>query len=135
MKRPANWRRSVLRWLWAAAIATVIVGSLLPADSAPMRELDRLEVSDVLEHSLAYAVVALLPALHERRKFAFAAAVFAAALGIALEFGQLFSTGRTFEIADIVVDFAGILTGLATGMLFRDSRVLRRWQQRLVENR
>src|SRR5205085_3838604 len=59
--------RQLLRALWLLAILIVIVGSLLPGDSSPMRALDRLHISDKIEHMAAYTVLALLPALHERR--------------------------------------------------------------------
>ena len=56
----------LLRWLWAAAFLAVIAGSLLPADSLPIRALSHFGVGDKLQHFAAYAVLAFLPALHER---------------------------------------------------------------------
>jgi VanZ family protein len=111
--------KKLLRVLWFAAVLVVIVGSLLPSTSLPMRALGSLHVSDKIEHFGAYAVLAFLPALHERKGFVIAAALGAVALGVALEFGQLFSGWRNFEIADMVADAIGVCFGLAAGVLAR----------------
>src|SRR5690242_10739267 len=97
-----------LRVLWFASIGVVIVSSLLPSSSLPMRALDWLKISDKLEHALAYLVLALLPTLHERRAFIAVAAVGAAGLGVALEYGQLYSGWRDFEVGDMIADAVGV---------------------------
>jgi VanZ family protein len=96
---------------------TVIVGSVLPSDSGAMKALDKLEISDKIEHVGAYFVLAFLPAIHERRRFVIAAAIGAVALGIALEYVQLYSGWRDFEVADMVADAAGVCLGAAIGTL------------------
>ena len=90
-----------------------------------MRALDRLHVSDKIEHLAAYAVLALLPALHERRGFIVAAAIGAIALGIGLEYGQLYSGWRNFEVGDMVADAAGVAFGLAVGIPMRSAGLVR----------
>ena len=120
-----------LRVLWFAAIGVVIVASLLPSSSLPMRALDRLKISDKLEHALAYFVLALLPTLHERRAFIAVAAVGAAGLGVALEYGQLYSGWRDFEVGDMIADAVGVCIGVATGLPLRSSRFI----QALLEDR
>jgi VanZ family protein len=40
-------------------------------------------------------------------------------LGVALEFGQKLVPGREFEIRDMCINGAGVLTGLAIGILSR----------------
>ena len=117
--------RKYLRALWLAAITVVIVGSLLPGTSMPMRALDMLQVSDKLEHFGAYAFLAFLPAIHERKGFIVAAALGAVALGVALEYGQLYSGWRDFEYADMVADAAGVGCGLAAGIPLRATRIVR----------
>ena len=106
-------------------IFIVVVASLLPSDSLPMRALDRLHINDKLEHFAAYAVLAFLPAVHERKWFIVAAAVGAVALGIALEFGQLFSGWRDFEVGDMIADAVGVCFGLASGIPLRSTETAR----------
>jgi VanZ family protein len=118
MRKSGSWR-GALRALWIAAVLVVIVGSLLPAASAPMRALGWLGINDKVEHFLAYLTLALLPALHERSKFLVGAAVGAVVLGIALEYGQRLSPGRDFEFKDMEADAAGVCIGLAVGLALR----------------
>ena len=108
----------VLRAAWVLAILAVIVGSLLPSDSAPIRTLDELPFSDKFDHMAMYAVLAFLPALHEDRKAVWWIALGAVGLGIALEFVQLY-VGRDFEIGDMIADAAGATLGLVVGLPLR----------------
>jgi VanZ family protein len=108
-----------LRLLWLLAILTVIVASLLPSDSSAMRALDRLPVSDKAEHTAAYACLAFLPAIHERRRRVAQAAAGAVLLGVALEFAQRATGWRDFEVADMAADAVGVTAGLAMGWMFR----------------
>jgi VanZ family protein len=103
----------------------VIVASLLPANSLPMRALDSLKISDKIEHAAAYAFLAFLPAIHERRGFIIAAAIGAAVLGVALEYGQLYSGWRDFEVGDMVADALGVCFGLAVGIPMRSTALMR----------
>ena len=105
--------------VWAALIAVVVIGTLLPAKSAPIEMLDTLGINDKVEHVLAYLSLAFLPALHEgRRRLAFVAPMLVA-LGVALEFGQRLSPGRDFEIGDMIADAAGVMAGIAMGLWAR----------------
>jgi VanZ family protein len=104
--------------MWLLATLVVITGSLLPEESLPVRTLERLPISDKLEHAALYALLAVLPAIHERRGLVIAAAAGAIALGVGLEFAQP-QTGRDFEIADMIADAAGVLAGLAAGVAIR----------------
>ncbi len=110
--------RTVLRVGWILAIVVVIFGSLLPGDSLPIRELALLHISDKIEHFAAYAVLAFLPAIHERRKAVIAVGLAVIALGVLLEFVQI-PVGRDFEIGDMVADAAGVGVGLALGWMLR----------------
>ena len=124
MTRPADAKK-ILRILWFLAILTVVIGSLLPGSSLPMRALDALHINDKLEHFGAYAVLAFLPAIHERKNFIVAAALGAVALGVALEFGQLISGWRDFEIGDMVADAVGVCVGMAAGIPMRSTQATR----------
>jgi len=90
--------------------------------------LDTLSLSDKVEHYAVYAVLMLLPAIHERRGFVIAAAIGALALGVLLEFAQLYTGWRDFEVGDMIADAIGICFGLAMGIAMRPaaSRVLSR---------
>jgi VanZ family protein len=117
--------KTAARSLWLAAIVVVTIGSLIPATSFPMRALDQLNISDKLEHVVAYMVLGILPAVHERRRFVIAAGIGAVVFGIALEFGQLLSGWRDFEVGDMVADAVGVCIGLTAGTLIRLNRRVR----------
>jgi VanZ family protein len=114
----------ILRTIWSIAILIVIIGSLLPGDSLPIKALDRLHISDKIEHFAAYAVLAFLPTIHERWRFVIAAAIGAVVLGVVLEFGQLYSGWRDFELGDMVADAVGVCFGLAIGVPIRSTEIL-----------
>ncbi len=108
-----------MRAVWAALVVVVVIGSLLPAASAPMQALAAFHINDKVEHVLAYLSLAFLPALHERRRRLLYFAVGLVALGVLLEFGQLWSPGRSFEIGDMVADAAGVIAGASIGLWAR----------------
>lgn len=112
---------NVLRLAWIAGVVLVIVGSLLPGDSLPIRALGHLGISDKVQHFAAYAVLALLPAIHERPRVVGIFAVALIGLGVLLEFGQLLSAGRDFEIGDMAADVAGVCVGISAGSPLRGS--------------
>ncbi len=109
----------ILRIVWGLWAIAVIVGSLLPGSSEPMRLLDSLQISDKLEHFGAYAVLVFLPAIHERMWVVAIVAAGALLLGVGLEFGQLHVPLRTFDIADMVADACGVSMGLTIGIPMR----------------
>jgi VanZ family protein len=117
--------KRLIRVVWLGVILVVIIGSLLPGTSAPMRLLDSLHVPDKVEHFLAYVVLAFLPTIHERRGFIIAAAIGAVALGVGPEYAQLYSGWRDFEVGNMVADTAGVLTGAAAGLPMRSIEVVR----------
>jgi VanZ family protein len=88
-----------------------------------MRALDRLQINDKVLHFSAYMVLAFVPAIHERRPFV--AAIGAVALGIALEFAQLVSGWRDFEIGDMIADAMGAFIGVAIGVPMRRVEIVR----------
>jgi VanZ family protein len=119
--------RTLLRIAWVAGVVLVIVGSLMPGDSTPIQALDRLNISDKLQHFASYAVLGFLPALHEGRRTVMILALGLVALGVLLEYGQLLSPSRDFEILDMVADTAGICIGVVAGWPFR-KRAARRYR-------
>jgi VanZ family protein len=93
-----------------------VTGSLLPGESAPMVALSSFQINDKVQHILAYAALAFLPALHERRRLLAFIAPGLVALGILLEFGQLLAPGRAFELGDMAADAVGVIAGLLIGI-------------------
>lgn len=116
---PVIARRGTLRAVWLCAVASVIAASLLPGSSPAIQMLDAIEFDDLVEHFAAYAALAFLPALHERRGAIPMILAALMAMGVALEFGQLQVQGRSFETADMAADAAGLLVGLAAGLAAR----------------
>jgi VanZ family protein len=79
-----------------------------------------LPVSAKVLHFCAYTWLALLALLAIKdRPLAIMAALFTILLGVALEFGQKLVPGREFEIRDMFINGAGVLTGFAIGILGR----------------
>lgn len=96
-------------WLaigWALVL-TVVYLSLTPQPvSIPV------EQGDKVGHLAAYAVLMLWFAqLYSPAQRRFMLAVALVALGIGLEFAQLLTETRTFEIADMLADGAGVVIG------------------------
>lgn len=115
-------RRRRLRITWVFSILLVIAGSLAPATSGPMEVVSRLPVSDKVLHFTGYGILAILPALHEPWRTLWRVSVGVVLLGVLLEFGQRYSPGRTFEVADMLANLAGVLCGLAIGRAIRPER-------------
>jgi VanZ family protein len=111
--------RTLLQMVWAALIGLVVIGSLLPAATVPIRMIGALHINDKALHTVAYVSLAFLPALYERRRRLAYIAVGLVALGVLLEFGQLWSPGRSFEIGDMLADAAGVIAGTSIGLWVR----------------
>lgn len=107
-------------------------GSLLPANSSPLRAIRSLHISDRVEHGCAYAFLAFLPALHEHWHIMLLTAAGAILLGISLEFGQLLSHGRACELSDVVADATGVYLGLIIGWPMRSVPLIRSFLSRPV---
>jgi VanZ family protein len=108
----------ILRWAWFGCMTVVIIGSLLPPRSLPMRALARLEVNDKIQHFASYALLAFLPAVHERPRLVRGIALALIGLGVLLEYGQLL-VSRDFETLDMVADATGVFLGIAVGWPLR----------------
>ena len=98
----------LLRLAFIGSVATVIFLCLLPG-----RDLPDVGLSDKLEHVIAYVGMALLGGLaYPGRRPLLPLALGLPALGIAIEFCQLFVPGRSAEVADAVADTIGVAIGL-----------------------
>lgn len=69
-----------------------------------------------------YALLTFLPALYERRRVIIMAAAGAIVLGVGLEYAQLLTGWRDFEVADMIADTVGVFLGLGSGMAVRSMR-------------
>ena len=112
-------RKRAARGAWLVAILGVVVGSLLPAASLAMRVLNHLQISDKIQHFGAYAVLAFLPAVHERWRFIMVAGFGLMAMGYGLEVGQLYSPGRSYDLADFAADAVGVCCGVILAIPLR----------------
>jgi VanZ family protein len=112
-----------VRVVWLLVVFIVVLGSLLPENSLPMRQLDRLHLNDKFEHFAAYTVLAFLPPLYERWLSIVLAAVGAVLLGIGLEYAQLLLGWRHFEIGDMIADTGGVCFGLLVGIPIGSSKI------------
>jgi VanZ family protein len=105
----------VLRGVWLLAAGVVGLLSVLPPASKPIQLLAALTVADKLLHFGAYAVLGLLPAMHERRAVLVGTLALVMVEGLALEFAQDFVPGRSFEWLDLAANWAGVVSGAWVG--------------------
>jgi VanZ family protein len=103
---------------WIVCVTMVVVGSLMPDNSLPIRALGRLHISDKIQHFAAYAVLAFLPAIHERPRIVGAIVLGLIGLGVLLEFAQSLAS-RNFELADMFADAVGVTMGAVAGWPLR----------------
>jgi VanZ family protein len=115
-----RYPRTVILTLWIVLICCVIVGSLLPAKSSVIVAIGRLHLSLKALHYCSYTLLALMALVAIRRRSAAVLAALAMILlGASLEFGQKLVPGRSCEIRDMCINGAGVLTGIAIGILSR----------------
>lgn len=118
-----SWRgmlRTLMLALWAVLICCVVVGSLLPAKSSLITAIGRAHVSLKVLHYCAYTLLALLALIAVPRRSSGVLAAFAMVLlGVAVEFAQKLAPGRSCEIRDMLINGAGVITGVAIGLLGR----------------
>jgi VanZ family protein len=108
--------RRVALALWLAAVAAVVCGSLLPGSA--FRHIPSF--NDKLVHFLGYTVLALIPvALLELPVVGMALAAGMIPMGISIEFLQRLVPGRSFEIADMLANSLGVLTGILAATMLR----------------
>jgi VanZ family protein len=87
-------------------VVAVLLGSLLPTADVPS-----VPFSDKLQHAGAYALLMYWFASISRQRSHIFAALLLLALGIAIEFLQRATGYRDFEVADMVADGIGVLSG------------------------
>lgn len=104
-------------------MASVVAGSLSPADSSLIRAVASIHVQDKVLHFVAYVLLASFSVLGIRGKLeAFVAAGSMTLLGLLLEIAQHFVPGRSPEVADEVANILGVACGIALAFPFRSRR-------------
>lgn len=101
-------------WLagWAALLALVATGSLMPSSGLP--DVGLFPGADKLQHAAGYALMSgYAGMLFATRRTHLLAAVGLLAFGIAIELAQgAFTADRTPEFADVLANATGIAVGL-----------------------
>ena len=104
---------------WVLMLTFVAAGELLPGDSTPMRVVSGFDLSDSVLHLSAYAAVVVVPAIGLRVGILAICIVITELVGVALELGQVFVPGRSFDPRDIVSNSIGVLAGITVALIFR----------------
>jgi hypothetical protein len=95
----------ILRPVWYVLVALVEVGSLLPGDK--------------FHHFTAYAAPGSPSRAGMNGRRSSGSCWCSAVLGVLLEFSQLYSPGRSYDVYDMLADGLGILVGFTVGLPFR----------------
>jgi VanZ family protein len=97
--------------LWTVGVLAVAVTSLLPESNGFVKACEDLPFTDKALHFSAYAGLAFLAGVAYRGKQLTTALVFLVLMGLALEFGQKMSPGRSTDVADFAANSAGVAVG------------------------
>ena len=107
-RRPWLWSA-----LWCAAIAAVVISSLLPAADVPVPDMPN---GDKLLHASAYlALAAMAVQLFPRWSSLLGAGVGLVLLGIGVEYAQgVLTVDRIADARDALANTLGVIAGLGT---------------------
>jgi VanZ family protein len=112
------------RWFWVLLWILVMIGTfwgeLLPGSSMVLTIVGR--ISDKVVHFSSYTALAFIPAMGFRRPAGTACALAMIPAGVVLEFLQRLVPGRSFEVADMAANTAGVLTGLTIAAIYRKAK-------------
>jgi VanZ family protein len=108
---------ALLQALWFAALGATVIGELLPGNSMPMRWVAATHINDKTLHFTAYAVLAFLPVFGYRMRRGIPVAASMILLGVVLEFAQRLVPSRSFEVADMMANALGVLTGMTLALV------------------
>ena len=97
------------QFFWFLSIILVSYLSLIPRIQIPYE----FSGADKLGHFLAYLWLGILPFFgFARLQVAFTGALLMILLGVGLEFAQSYVPGRSFSVADMAADCAGVILGV-----------------------
>lgn len=106
--------------LWAVAIATVVIGSLLPSATLTRLHYNAIAPNDKIVHFMGYTVLAVMPvAFLELVGMGIALAASMIPMGVLLEFLQRLVPGRSFEIGDMIANSLGVIAGTMLALWIR----------------
>lgn len=110
-ERASRWElgyRPLLFVLWLLELGAAAYYSLLPA-----AQLGGIPGSDKVWHCAGYAMLAVpLPLLFRKPRLLWFAALGLIAFGVLLEFCQEYVPGRSFELADMLANSAGVIAAV-----------------------
>lgn len=108
-------KNPILKTIWALGVVAILFLSTLPADSLPTVG----DISDKVEHLLAYALVGLFgmfAASSNKRRLLLALAMII--MGLGLEGVQYFLPTRSFELLDGLANTLGVVVAYGNYHLF-----------------
>lgn len=108
---------AVFQALWFVALTATVVGELLPGNSTVMRGVGATHISDKTLHFTAYAVLAFIPVFGFKLRSGIPLAASMILLGVALEFAQRLVPFRGFEVADMMANALGVLSGMLLALV------------------
>jgi VanZ family protein len=119
-----NWCRalwSLFVVLWLAVLAALFMMYISPVATPPTTKIPGFNVEvDKVFHIVAHAGTIALPLVCvEWRWLAWIMVAVAVFCGFAFEFAQLFVPARTFDLADLTANFAGLTAGARAGRFVR----------------
>ena len=103
--------------VWFAALAATVMGEILPGNSVPMRWVGATHIGDKALHFTAYALLAFIPVFGYRIRRGIAVAASMVVLGVVLEFAQRLIPFRSFEVADMMANALGVLSGTVLALV------------------
>lgn len=102
-----RWTWLAVGWLWVAGIFYV---SLMPHPPQPVHFWS----ADKLEHALAYSLLMLwFCQVYRQRRSRVVLASLLVVMGVAIEYLQRETGYRTFDYADMLANFTGVIVGWA----------------------
>ena len=113
--------------MWAMAMALLFYLYVSPHTPPSHAMIESLGIGmDKLCHVLVHAGLLAMPlALVPDKRLAWFMASLAIAAGVGFEFAQLFVPERSFDLADLTANFAGLVIGARGGRLIRELQLRR----------
>ncbi|MBA3035963.1 MAG: hypothetical protein FP814_05655 [Desulfobacterium sp.] len=109
-------RVGLISVVWISSIGVVIYYSLVPRVEFPVDFWQ----ADKLYHFISYSWLSALPMVaYSDRKISLTASLSMILLGVLLEILQMFVPGRTFSVADIMMNTLGVVLGIYSGGYLR----------------
>lgn len=104
--------------VFVAAVAAVVVASLVPTEAAPSAAAEAHAASDLLWHAATYAALTFvgLYAVERERRLVVAGVVFCVGAGV--EGAQAFVPYRTASLLDVAANSVGVVSAVVVAYVF-----------------